>query len=356
MNTLPSAVHNIFDRQGMATLRSGAKSNDAESLRQVAQQFESLFVQMMMKSMRNTLPGSSMSGGAAEETYQSLYDQQLSLSVAKGSGFGLADMLVRQLQRGSTDGATNGMSAQSIPAKQPQIDPASAILNPIAKGAESTVLDQVDLGDFGLFNSLTQDVDAVVSDELKNLPHPLATTPSIATEAAAAPDPIQLDTLSRPARFVVELMPLAERAAAKIGVAAEVLVAQAALETGWGVHVMRVADGGSSHNLFGIKAGPDWHGARTIVSTLEYRNQQPVREQAEFRAYDSFADSFEDYVNFLQTRPHYQAALDVTDDPVAFTRNLQTAGYATDPNYATKIQRILGSSHIAEGLRAVVRA
>ena len=143
-------------------------------------------------------------------------------------------------------------------------------------------------------------------------------------------------------------MPLAEKAAGMLGVSPSVLLAQAALETGWGKFVTRdTASGKSSFNLFNIKADSRWQGDAVQVQTLEYRGGVPEKEQARFRAYEDYADSFNDYVEFLQTNPRYQQALEQAEDPGRFVRELHAAGYATDPEYATKIERIFNSDLLA---------
>ncbi|MNP22600.1 Peptidoglycan hydrolase FlgJ [compost metagenome] len=140
--------------------------------------------------------------------------------------------------------------------------------------------------------------------------------------------------------FVATMLPMAKQAAARIGVDPTVLVAQAALETGWGKSVMRQGDGSSSHNLFGIKATGNWQGGQARAITSEFRDGQMVRETAEFRSYDSYQDSFHDLVSLLQGNDRYQGVLKSADNPEQFARELQKAGYATDPDYASKITQI----------------
>jgi flagellar protein FlgJ len=137
--------------------------------------------------------------------------------------------------------------------------------------------------------------------------------------------------------FVATMLPMAEQAAKRIGIDPRYLVAQAALETGWGKSVMRNTDGSSSHNLFGIKASGNWQGEQARAITSEFRDGQFVKETAAFRSYDSYQDSFHDLVNLLQGNSRYQGALDAADNPEQFARELQKAGYATDPGYAKKI-------------------
>ena len=140
--------------------------------------------------------------------------------------------------------------------------------------------------------------------------------------------------------FIAAMLPMAEKAAEKIGVDPRYLVAQAALETGWGKSIIRHSDGSSSHNLFGIKTHNSWDGESTKVLTTEYKGGKAVKEAASFRQYDSFAQSFEDYVSFLQSNGRYETALKSTENPERFVRELQQAGYATDPHYARKINQI----------------
>ena len=141
--------------------------------------------------------------------------------------------------------------------------------------------------------------------------------------------------------FVRRMWPHAQDAARQLGVAPEVLIAQAAHETAWGRSVPRFADGRTSHNLFGIKANRGWQGERVVNSTFEFINGVPVRQQDGFRAYRSYGESFSDYVSFIQVNPRYQQALAQVKDGAAYLRALQQAGYATDPNYAKKIQGLI---------------
>ena len=148
--------------------------------------------------------------------------------------------------------------------------------------------------------------------------------------------PVRFDS---PEQFAATLLPMAEQAARRLGVDPRYLVAQAALETGWGASIIQ-GETGSSHNLFGIKAHGGWQGPSAEVLTTEYYNGQPVKEAARFRAYDSFAQSFEDYADFLQGNGRYQEALKSADNPDKFMSELQKAGYATDPQYASKVNQI----------------
>ena len=140
-------------------------------------------------------------------------------------------------------------------------------------------------------------------------------------------------------KFAEELLPHAQKAAQALGISPHTLIAQAALETGWGRKMIRTSDGAPSFNFFGIKADKGWDGARTQSTTTEFVGGQPRRESASFRAYGSMAEGFDDYVRFLQSQPRYRAALAGANDE-QFVQGLQKAGYATDPGYAHKVLRL----------------
>lgn len=284
------------DFSGLAALRARAREDQEAALDQVARQFESLFLQMMLKSMRDASPGGGLLDSQQSEFYREMYDQQIALEMTRGEGIGLADVLKRQLAGGVTQ-PRQGLSPQDY------------LGIPIVVDLPATV-------DAAPASTQAQAMSAVgVSAVLDGTP----------------------DT------FVAQLRPLAERAAGRLGLAPEALLAQAALETGWGRHVMRHADGSSSHNLFGIKADSRWQGERLQTSTLEYRDGVALNTRADFRAYASYARSFDDYVEFVQRNPRYREALRQAGDPAAYFDALQSAGYATDPAYADKIMQILDS-------------
>jgi flagellar protein FlgJ len=151
--------------------------------------------------------------------------------------------------------------------------------------------------------------------------------------------------------FVEQLWPWAKEAAEKLGLPTKALLAQAALETGWGRHIMGQADGSSAKNLFGIKASRGWSGNKTHVHTLEYEQGTAVRKKDSFRAYATFRDSFNDYVDFLHSNPRYSRALDSTGDARSYFIELQQAGYATDPRYAEKITAVMEGPEMQRALQ-----
>ena len=274
----------ITDFGQFTTLKASADRKDATALREVASQFEALFVQSMLKNMRGAKLAEPMFGSEQMDMYQDMFDQQLSLEMANGRGIGLADMLVRQM----------GGEALQLPASR---------------------------GTYPLSPGSRRD-----------------------GHAAELPD------WSEPSSFVKDIWSHAERVGGELGVAPQALVAQAALETGWGAHVMEGGDGRSSFNLFGIKAGSDWQGKSVARSTVEYENGLAERRVERFRAYPDLAAAFDDYASFLRERPRYDGALGQGEDPAAFAGALQQAGYATDPHYAEKINRVLNSNTMQDAL------
>ena len=151
-----------------------------------------------------------------------------------------------------------------------------------------------------------------------------------------------------PSDFVRDIWPEARRTARRLGVPPEALVAQAALETGWGARVIRADDGTNSFNLFGVKAGSDWDGGSVNKRTLEFENGMPRQVRDRFRSYSGVGQAFDDYARVLESRPRYSAVTNSSGDE--FPRRLQEAGYATDPEYATKIQRVMRSQTLRDAL------
>lgn len=296
------------DLQGLARLRQEARGeggqHSPETLRKVAGQFEALFVQQMLKTMRDSTLNEGLMDNDQTKFYQGMFDQQIALEMTRGQGLGLADMLVRQL----------GGETAAAAATPPQ-----QLSNPFA-GPVAPARRSVD------YTARAEDVTEISG--------------AMPAELAAAERGNW-----RPAtreQFVADLLPHAERAAERLGVDARVLVAQAALETGWGQHIMPRRDGRSSHNLFGIKADGRWDGEQVSHRTVEFRHGVLQREQASFRAYATPAHSLNDYADFIAGNPRYRDALG-SADPQRYVVELQRAGYATDPAYARKIMNIFNS-------------
>lgn len=283
---------------GLNSITQLGRENSPEALREVAKQFESMFINIMLKGMRageEALFSENYLRSNETKFHQESFDNQISLDIANAGGIGLADTLHRQLMQ--------------------RYEPAAA---------NSREFDRA-------LNDVRRYPGSALASESAPEAAPGAGVNNVAPE------------FKTPDSFVQTLLPIAETVAHELGVDPRVMVAQSALETGWGKKMITGADGKPSYNLFGIKAGDSWQGDRVSVSTLEYRDGAMRRERAEFRAYGSFEESFRDYVDLLQSQPRYAPALQHAANADAFGQHLQDAGYATDPQYADKISRVLRS-------------
>jgi peptidoglycan hydrolase FlgJ len=279
----PASVYGDFS--ALEKLKGGLRRDDATAVRQVAQQFESVFARMMIKSMREAIGKDPIFGSDQEQLYQGMFDDQLSLELTRGRGLGLTDMLVRQLQHAGATGATSAGAAT---------DKSAATS---ASGAASA---------------------------------------STGNTSVSLPPASPADQAS----FISQVMPQAEQAAAQLGVHPVSLIAQAALETNWGRSVPHSASGVSSHNLFGVKAGAGYGGSTVSARTQEFTAAGATVTDASFRSYASPAQSFQDYVRVLRSNPRFSGALGSGNDVSAFATALQRGGYATDPDYAHKVSAV----------------
>ncbi|MDD2006243.1 flagellar assembly peptidoglycan hydrolase FlgJ [Pseudomonas putida] len=345
------------DLNRLSALKHGDRDSEA-NVRKVAQEFESLFISEMLKASRkasDVLADDNPMNTETVKQYRDMYDQQLAVSMSReGGGIGLQDVLVRQL--------TKGRSASINTSPFPRVDSGGPALwgNKVAEPAHA-MASSATRNDVAALNARRLALPSKLTDRLLAGIVPSAETANNAAvpardgqpvaKAFAVPDNglrIVGRAVAQPPlapnkaftdsdAFVATMLPMAEQAARRIGVDPRYLVAQAALETGWGKSVMRNSDGSSSHNLFGIKATGNWQGEQARAITSEFRDGQFVKETAAFRSYDSYQDSFHDLVTLLQSNARYQGALDAADNPEQFARELQKAGYATDPGYAKKI-------------------
>jgi flagellar protein FlgJ len=305
-----------LDVKGLTQLKADARGKDARdpaTLKAVAQQFESLFLGMMLKSMRDANFDDSNFESDETKFYQDLFDKQISLNLSQGRGLGVAEMLVRQLGQQLPAGAAGAA---------PLLAPAVTTATTRTAGAAPAL-----------------PVTAATTFEV-----PVA--PDVATAVPSSGGGLGVS----PTEFVRQVLPHAQAAASALGVNPLALVAHAALETGWGRHVPAQSAGTSSFNLFGVKATDTWDGARTTRDTLEFEGGTPVRRREAFRAYESLAEGFSDYVKLLKSSPRYAGALQAGNDPRQFAIELQRAGYATDPAYSKKIEAILHSDQLREAI------
>ncbi|WP_417585131.1 flagellar assembly peptidoglycan hydrolase FlgJ [Nitrincola sp.] len=336
----PSSASLYTDLNQLTKLKTQAIDDQQAALKGVAQEFEQLFMNMMLKSMRqasDVLASDSPFNSSDVKFYQDMFDQQMTLDLSKKDSIGLADIIVKQLSQRADAVVTPTGDDNEQEERQSLVEQMlNRALNtgPISQPAGLTYMAPV--SESGAENITV----AAENDESQES--------AAVTDQSENEQQTQPQRFESPAEFVASLMPLAEKAAKALGVAPTVLLAQAALETGWGKFVTRdTASGKSSFNLFNIKADSRWEGDSVQVQTLEYRGGVPEKEQARFRAYGSYADSFADYVDFLQSNPRYQQALEQAEDPNRFVRELHSAGYATDPEYASKIERIFNGELLA---------
>lgn len=358
------------DLNRLNSLKVGDRDSEA-NLRKVAQEFESLFLNEMLKSMRSASDVIAKDNPLNTETtkqYQQMYDQQLAVSMSReGGGIGLQDVLMRQLAKQKVASVNNSPF--------PRFDVQPRALGATAVGVAERTAEAGTRNDVAALNSRRLALPGKLTDRLLAGLVPSAGTAPATTNSAPIPGrnavvgdalvkgdwqpartfaaPSELRIYGRavaqpplaPAKrafsssddFVATMLPMAEQAAKRIGIDPRYLVAQAALETGWGKSVMRQSDGSSSHNLFGIKATGNWQGGEARAITSEFRDGQFVKETAAFRSYDSYQDSFHDLVSLLQNNSRYKDAVGAADNPEQFAKELQKAGYATDPDYARKI-------------------
>ena len=290
-----------FDSKSLNALRHSSRDNSPESIKAAATQFEALFVNMMLKSMRQAGGGEGgMFDNEQSRMYTSMMDQQLSQKMAS-RGIGLADAMVRQL-------TNNAMSQvlQSEEAPPP-----------------------VPLGGMGSISQyMQQQKNSVQADQL------LASTGSI--ESNSSSRHVQ--------EFTQKLGPHAELASQTSGIPAKFMLGQAALESGWGKKEIKALDGSSSHNVFGIKASANWKGKTVDALTTEYVNGVAFQKVEKFRAYTNYSDAFHDYAKLISDNPRYQNVMQNTGDAFQFANALQKAGYATDPQYAQKLSKVIQQS------------
>ncbi|ODP31161.1 MULTISPECIES: flagellar assembly peptidoglycan hydrolase FlgJ [Pandoraea] len=279
-NNLPDLTQRAaYEMQGLTALRAAAHQQTPQATQQAAKQFEAVFTQMMVKSMRDATMSGGLLGSDQEKMFNGMLDDQLAQQLASHKGIGLADLMLKQLAKTGTT------------------------LPPAATGRQQSLAGRA-------YNA----ADAI----------------GVADGAPAAAG-----------EFVDRMASAAQNASANSGIPARFMLSQAALESGWGKREIRRADGSTSHNVFGIKAGKNWNGPTVEVATTEYVNGQPRKVMAKFRAYGSYDEAFADYANLISNNPRYSSVVASANDAASFANNLQRAGYATDPQYANKLMKVM---------------
>lgn len=302
----PDIYTNINGLQGL----ENTEDQDA-AFKEVAKQFESIFINIMLKNMRQAnavFEKDSLFNSNESRMYRDMYDNQMSLNLSNGKGIGLADTLYRQLK------GQFGEGGSPIEAK----------------------------------HQFERAVASVTKAPEKDIPRPNGLT-SLAPSKLSETEQPKLETTFEhtsfgiPEKFIEKIRPLVDGAAKAMGFHPLAVLAQAALETGWGKHFVSSEEGLSSHNLFNIKADKRWDGEQVSVTTTEFRAGTPVKEQASFRQYENFEQSIQDYLKFVSDNPRYEFALSVRQKPEAYVEALQEAGYATDPKYADKLKSVMNT-------------
>lgn len=290
-----------------------------EGVEAAAKQFESLFIDLVLKGMREANKAFSEGNylnSFETELHQEMLDHQWAIHLAEHGGVGLADVIVRQLSGADCARRDEGLARVAA-------TPAVAVPQPgelpSAAGAE--------LGTTGV------QVTAVATAGLDTAEFPIA----VRTSGSKG------EQFDGPINFVKKLLPVVRDVLAGTPLNPLAVLAQAALETGWGRQVIHSPDGRSTHNLFGVKAGKDWDGDAVEVTTVEFHGGRPRRESAQFRAYGSWGEALGDYLKLVTDSERYRSAVAHEQEPERYAKELQVAGYATDPDYATKIRRILSS-------------
>jgi peptidoglycan hydrolase FlgJ len=311
-----------LDVKASDDLRMRLKNDTPAGIKQAAQEFEALFLREVLKSMRDAVPNDGLFDSDQTRFYTDMLDQQLAQDLSRKGTLGFAEMIEKQL-------------AGKFP-------PDAAALE---RGNAASAL--------GL-PATTSQATSTTAEALQNYRYPVA--PASVQNGlridGQAPGNAAAGSAAIPAdagEFVSQVWPYAVEASQQLGIPAQYLVAHAALESGWGKSSLRRADGSPAYNLFGIKVGKNWTGDTVDMQTVEYVNGQAQTVTARFRAYSSYADSFRDYAALLRNNARY-APIMGTQSGSDFAKGLQRAGYATDPEYADKLSRIINGPTLRQAL------
>ena len=282
-----------WDAQSLNELKTSTRQDPQANLKPVARQVEGMFVQMMLKSMREALPKDGLFSSDSTRLYTSMYDQQIAQQMTAGKGLGLADMMVKQMT-----------AVQGGPTEEtPQVP-------------------------------MKFDLETVTSYQNQAL------TQMVRRAMPKAPDGTGVELSGDSKDFLAQLSLPARLASQQSGIPHHLILAQAALESGWGQRQIRRENGDPSFNLFGVKASGNWKGPVTEITTTEFENGEAKKVKAKFRVYSSYLEALSDYVGLLTRNPRY-AAVTTASTAEQGAQALQSAGYATDPNYARKLTTMI---------------
>ncbi len=299
-----ATIYNDF--QGLAELKLASRKDSSSNNRAVAEQFEALFIQSMLKSMRDASLGDSLTGSDQTKLYQDMMDKQLSLNMSKAGGIGIADVIERQLNY----------------KEKPRLE-------------NSNIQDSLHNRPLNFANNLW----GQRGESEKNISEKTEQTIYSQSHKAA---PSNWDN---PKNYIEYLTPYVKHAAEKLNTSPDLLLAISALETGWGKHISQTGNGKSSFNLFGIKATDTQNEDHVYANTLEYNEGNSFKSREPFRVYADPQESIDDFANFILQNPRYSDALKLSEKPESFIREIQKAGYATDPKYADKVIAVMQTLH-----------
>jgi flagellar protein FlgJ len=299
MNSASVSQGAAFDARSLDKLKLAVKDDSPDGLKAAAKQMEGLFVQMMLKSMRQASFKDGLFNTQQSEMFTSMYDQQVAQNIADKGRMGFADLMIQQMT-GKAASAGNVTTTQEVPLS---ISPAQMLVAPLHSAVPA------------------------VNADVENTPE---------MEAEVPPKTVAVSGEG----FISRLMAPAMKVARMSGIPHQLIIAQAALESGWGRREIMTNDGKPSHNLFGVKATSNWQGETTEITTTEYENGIAQKVKAKFKVYDSYADALADYTSLISSNPRYRNVVN-SDSPEIAAKALQSAGYATDPAYAKKLINIV---------------
>lgn len=354
-------ARNALDLNGLNAIRQQSRDSDGEAkqeaLKEAAQQFEAIFMRMLLTSMRKAqevLESDSPFNSQSTKFYRDMHDQQMAVELSSNGSLGLTDLIVRQL-----GGDTGGFKPSSVLRNDGNLllnNTGDSTANTLDKDKQHNTLVEKMLSDK---KAITPDIDIPFAGHYQanvtNSAHAAAlfanndmskysnkddkqiNNSRLNQQSVKNSTPIVDHHFNEPKDFVSALIEPAQKVQQSLGVPFQVVIAQAALETGWGQKIIKDQHGSSSHNLFNIKADSRWAGDKVTKDTLEFEQGAMVKKAEPFRMYQSLSDSVDDYINFLSNNDRYQGALQKVNDVEQFLHSLQKAGYATDPQYAEKI-------------------
>ena len=348
-NTFSQQASIFSDLNSLDAIRRQGLNDKSGAIKKAAQEFEAFFLKMMLKSMRQAseaMGENELFGSQQEKMFTGMMDEQLAVDLSTKGSLGIAELMVAQLN-GSTQ-VNNDNQPQILPERR-------AYANSIK------TLQTNDSGTDVLFEHINKSLSKGLANSNNSGENYSKNNYSKSKDEmpvevnAISQHPTLEDNLLKPSKkslfedakaFVETLKPYAEKAANLLKLDPKVLIAQAALETGWGKHIMHDEAGNPGFNLFGIKSNNQWKGESIKIDTLEVESNQFKKVNASFRKYQNFEQSFEDYAKFLISNSRYEEAVNATSAPEEFVKNLQSSGYATDPQYANKIMRIFNDEII----------